>query len=165
MDVVRALFLNNRMAMGDFLGMLDISWYCNDSVGQIDAVIIFFKVVSRVLAMYSLNYLAGSNQRNIVAQMSLQRCRLAGTSAASFNRNQVAGHVQRQAAVGFSSSCFGSGSQMLRVESASIMSRKNWQQTTIRAMQVSFHQSVLFSQPIFFAIFPLDSWMSAPSRP
>ena len=139
MDVVRALFLNNRMAMGDFLGMLDISWYCNDSVGQIDAVIIFFKVVSRVLAMYSLNYLAGSNQRNIVAQMSLQRCRLAGTSAASFNRNQVAGHVQRQAAVGFSSSCFGSGSQMLRVESASIMSRKNWQQTTIRAMQVSFH--------------------------
>jgi len=50
------------MAMGDFLGMLDISWYCNDSVGQIDAVIIFFKVVSRVLAMYSLNYLAGSNR-------------------------------------------------------------------------------------------------------
>ena len=93
--------------------------------------------------MYSFNYLAGSNQRNIVAQMSLQRCRLAGTSAASFN--QVAGHVQRQAAVGFSSSCFGLGSQLLRVESASIMSRKNWQQTTIRAMQVFFHFSVLFS--------------------
>jgi peptidyl-prolyl cis-trans isomerase B (cyclophilin B) len=78
---------------------------------------------------------ASSALRNIVAQMSLQRCRLAGTSAASFNRNQVAGHVQRQAAVGFSSSCFGLGSQLLRVESASIMSRKNWQQTTIRAMQ------------------------------
>ena len=62
MDAVRALFLINRMAMRDFLGMLDISWYCNDSVGQIDAVIIFFKVVSLVLAMYSLNYLAGSNQ-------------------------------------------------------------------------------------------------------
>ena len=33
MDVVRAPFLINRMAMRDFLGMLDISWYCNDSVG------------------------------------------------------------------------------------------------------------------------------------
>lgn len=60
MDVVRALFLINTMAICNFLDMLDSSWYCNDTVGQIDAVTIFFKVVSLVLSMYSLNYLAGS---------------------------------------------------------------------------------------------------------